>query len=64
VNEHFVRHHSNYDLAKYIAYTKDKAPEQTCDEILQWVKNNGWTYEPQGRGRTKGGDEKPDGWQA
>lgn len=46
MNEHFVRHHSNYDLAKYIAYTKDKTPEQTCDEIWQWVRNNGWTYEP------------------
>lgn len=45
VNEHFVRHHSNYDLAKYTAYTKDKTPEQTCDEVLDWVRNNGWTYE-------------------
>jgi len=47
VNEHFVRHHSNYDLAKYIVYTKDKTPEQTCDEVLQWVRSNGWMYEPQ-----------------
>jgi energy-coupling factor transporter ATP-binding protein EcfA2 len=46
VNEHLVRHHSNYDLAKYIAYTKDKTPEETCDEVLTWVRNNGWTYEP------------------
>ncbi|NWG33404.1 MAG: shikimate kinase [Chloroflexi bacterium] len=46
VNELFIRHHSNYDLAKYIAYTKDKTPEQTCDEVLQWVRSNGWTYEP------------------
>ncbi len=46
VNEHFVRHHSNYDLAKHIAYTKDKTPEQTCEEIWQWVRSNGWTYEP------------------
>jgi len=38
VNEHFVRHHSNYDLAKYIAYTKDKTPEETCDEILNWIR--------------------------
>lgn len=44
VNEHFVIHHSNYDLAKYIAYTKDKTPEETCDEVLTWVKSNGWTY--------------------
>jgi shikimate kinase len=47
INEHFIRDHSNYDLAKYIAYTKDKSPEQTCDEILQWVRSNGWMYEPE-----------------
>jgi len=46
VNELLVRHHSNYGLAKHIVYTKDKTPEQTCDEILQWVRSNGWTYEP------------------
>ena len=46
VNEHFVRHHSNYDLAKYTAYTKGKTPEQTCDEILQYLRSNGWTYKP------------------
>jgi shikimate kinase len=45
-NELFVRHHSNYDLARYIAYTKGKTPEQTRDEILQWARNNGWAYEP------------------
>jgi hypothetical protein len=38
INEHFIRHHSNYDLAKYIVYTKDKTPEETCDEILSWVR--------------------------
>lgn len=46
VNEHFVHHHSNYDLADYISYTKDKTPEETCDEVLQWVRSNGWAYEP------------------
>jgi hypothetical protein len=46
VNEHLVRHHSNYDLAKCIIYNKDKTPEETCDEALQWVRNNGWAYEP------------------
>ena len=45
INEHFVRHHSNYDLAKHIVYTKGKTPEQTCDEVLQWVRTNGWIYE-------------------
>lgn len=32
--EHFVRHHSNHDLAKLVVYTKDKTPEQSRDEIL------------------------------
>lgn len=38
INEHFIRHHSNYDLAKLTAYTKDKTPEETRDEILNLVK--------------------------
>jgi len=46
VNEHLVRHHSNYDLAKHTIYTKDKMPEETCDDVLQWVRENGWMYEP------------------
>ena len=46
VNEHFIHHHSNYDLAKHIVYTMDKTPEQTCDEILQYVRSHGWRYEP------------------
>src|ERR1051325_2390846 len=31
--EHFVKHHSNHDLAKMVVYTKGKTPEQTRDEI-------------------------------
>ncbi len=38
VNEHFVRHHSNYDLAKHIVYTQGKTPEETCDEIITWIR--------------------------
>jgi len=38
VNEHFLRHHSNYDLAKLIVYTKDKTPEETCEEIVNWIR--------------------------
>ena len=38
VNEHFVRHHSNYDLAKFIVYTKDRTPEETCEEIINWLR--------------------------
>ncbi|NEU74805.1 shikimate kinase [Hassallia byssoidea VB512170] len=36
-NEHFVKHHSNHNLAKFVVYTKDKTPEETRDEILQIV---------------------------
>ncbi|MEH1831225.1 MAG: AAA family ATPase [Nostoc sp.] len=38
LNEHFVKHHSNYDLAKFIVYTKGKSPEETRDETLKIVK--------------------------
>jgi hypothetical protein len=38
INEHFVRHHSNYDLAKHVVYTKGKTPEETCDDILNWIR--------------------------
>jgi len=34
MNEHFITHHSNSDLAKHTFYTKEKTPEQTADEIL------------------------------
>ena len=34
-NEHFVRHPSNRRLAKIVAYTEGKTPEETCDEILR-----------------------------
>ena len=37
IGEHFVRHHSNYDLAKFTVYTKDKTPAETRDEILSLV---------------------------
>ena len=47
VNEHFIHHHSNYDLAKHIIYTEGKTPEDTSAEVLLWAKSNGWTYEPQ-----------------
>lgn len=34
INEHFVRHPSNHQLAKFTIYTKTKTAEETCDEIL------------------------------
>ena len=39
INEYLIRHRSNYKLAKLTIYTKDKTPEETCDEILKWVQN-------------------------
>lgn len=38
INEHFVRHNSNYQLAKFKAYTKDKTPKETCDDILKLIQ--------------------------
>jgi shikimate kinase len=35
LNEYFVRHPSNHQLAKRVLYTKDKTPENICDEIVQ-----------------------------
>jgi shikimate kinase len=37
INEHLLYHHSNHALAKFTVYTKDRTPEETCDEILSWV---------------------------
>jgi hypothetical protein len=34
---HFVRHSSNIALAKYVVYTEDKTPQETCDEILSHI---------------------------
>jgi hypothetical protein len=37
INEHFIRHHSNRDLAKHIVYSKGKTAEQTCEEVYDLV---------------------------
>ena len=37
LNSHFVRHHSNYDLAKIIVYTKGKTQEETRDNIIEAI---------------------------
>jgi shikimate kinase len=34
MDEHFVKHHSNHDLAKLVVYSKGKTPEETCEEIV------------------------------
>ena len=44
VNEHLVRHPSNYALAKHIVYTKNKDLDQVCDEVYQWVMITGGPY--------------------
>src|SRR4030095_7848621 len=36
-HEHFVTHHSNYDLVKHIVYTEGKTPEETCAEIVEII---------------------------
>ncbi len=35
MNEFFFGHSSSFDLAKIIVYTKDKTPEETCNEVLR-----------------------------
>ena len=35
LNEYFIKHPSNYRLAKIVNYTKDKTPEEICNEIFQ-----------------------------
>ena len=36
-HEHFVKHHSNHDLAKFVVYIKDKTPEEMRDEIIHLI---------------------------
>jgi shikimate kinase len=40
LNELFVRHRSNYELATHIIYNKGKIPEETCDEIIELIVND------------------------
>jgi shikimate kinase len=35
LNEYFVKHSSNYQMAKLVIYTRDKTPEIICDELMQ-----------------------------
>ena len=37
INEHFITHRSNYELATFIVYTADRTAEETCAEILQRI---------------------------
>ena len=38
INGHFVRHHSNYTLAKFTVYGNGRTPEEICDEIIGCVQ--------------------------
>jgi|RhiMethySRZTD1v2_1073278.scaffolds.fasta_scaffold41401_4 shikimate kinase len=37
INEHFITHRSNYELATLIVYTADRTAEETCAEILRRI---------------------------
>jgi shikimate kinase len=37
INEHFLTHRSNFELATFVVYTADRTPEDTCAEILQRI---------------------------
>ena len=41
VNEQFVKHPSNHQLAKMVVYTNDKTPQETCAEIGQRLGKSG-----------------------
>ncbi len=41
LNEHFVRHPSNGLLAKKTIYTDGRSIKATCQEILDWVEDQG-----------------------
>lgn len=36
-NKHFMEHESNARLAKHVIYTKDKAPEESADAVIQLI---------------------------
>ena len=35
LNEYFIKHPSNHQLGKLVIYSKDKTPEEICDELVQ-----------------------------
>lgn len=38
LNTHFVKHPSNYELAKITVYTNGRTPDETCDDIIGKLK--------------------------
>src|SRR5262245_16715760 len=39
-NAFFIDHPASYSLATHIVYTKDRTPEQTCQELLEIIADN------------------------
>ena len=39
LNHLFINHPSNQLLAKYTFYTKNKTPEETCNEIINYFNS-------------------------
>jgi shikimate kinase len=39
LNEYFIRHPANQKLAKRTFYTEGKSPQETCQEIIDWISN-------------------------
>lgn len=50
LNHRFVRHRANEMLASMIVYTKDRTPDETCDEIIRRLGRSGG-----GKGRSEFG---------
>jgi hypothetical protein len=40
MNEHFIRHPSNYELAKQVVYTEGKTPEETCEDLFNTIDSS------------------------
>jgi len=39
INLHFLKNSSNKELANFTVYTKNKTPDETCEEIVFLIKN-------------------------
>lgn len=37
INEHFMRHHSNMDLAKHVIYTREMTPAEVCELLFEQI---------------------------
>lgn len=39
INLHFLKNKSNKELANFTVYTKNKTSDETCEEIISFIKN-------------------------